>query len=286
MIYKRNANFPYPLLTNDSSTYKNNIFQFNCNIDYKDRKYIFEIECDIGSSYLVNLIKNGIASLLLIVDSTDSQFFILNFKDNDICIRLEISDKYITMRKNTDVQLIIKANTDLTFTNNIDLIDFYDNYKNDIVVNRGNALGFSNIISFNGTMKNPTELFNKKINPNLKSEIAFELDDEFITIIYKKAEYEFNDLPNSRNLNNIYLYIGLYKALCQFIKNNLDDDQRILDINISEELSDLDKKLLMLLQSKQIEFLNEDNIDEVICKMSDNLVEKYNTAIRGLTNGN
>lgn len=284
MIYKRNANFPYPLLTNDSTSYNNNVFNFDCDLDKNNDNFIFTITCNIGSEYLVNLLKKGIANLFLIVDSSDSNFYQLDFQDNNKIIEIKISVKEINIMKNTNLQLIIKADTDLTFNDNYDLISFYDEYKKDININKGFALGLSNIISFNGSMRKPFELFDKRVDNNLKSDIAIELHDEFITIIYKKEDYEFNDLINARNLNNMYLYLGLYKALLQFIKNHSEDGVLISDITPGE--NNLDNKLLALMQSKRVEELNEDNIDEVIKMVSDNLIDKYNNAIRGLMNGN
>lgn len=286
MIYKRNATFPYPLLTNESTAYQNNIFEFNCDLDFENGYYIFDIQYDIGSEFIIELLNSKKASLLFIIDSTDSHFFELNYAKGIKTVKQLVSETVISMQKNTNLQLILKANEDIYFSQNNDLINFYETYKDNIYVKKGSALGFSNVLSFNGTMKNPLQLFNKRIDPNILSDVAFELNDEFITIIYRNKDFEFNDLPNARNLNNMYLYIGLYKALDQFIKNHLHDNILLSDIVIGESDSNLDAKLLMLMQSKKVKYLDENNIDEVIKKITDNLIEKYNAAVRSLTNGN
>ncbi|MFP3442986.1 hypothetical protein R0K18_35145, partial [Pantoea sp. SIMBA_133] len=69
----------------------------------------------------------------------------------------------------------------------------------------------------------PFELFEKKVDENLKSDIKVELGQETIVIHYKKPEFQFNHLPKSNILNNPYIYTGLSKALQAFILNNSDD---------------------------------------------------------------
>lgn len=284
MIYKRNAVFPYPLLTNQSTSYKENVFNFECDLKYSNNKYIFEIICEIGSSFIVDLLSKDKASLYLIIDSMDSQFYKLQYnKDNKY--EVSVFNKMISIKKSMNLQLMIKCEANINFKENYDLINFYDNHRDKINLLVGNVLGFSNIISFNGSMKKPLILFDKRIDPDLDSDIAFDLNGECITIVYRKEEYSFNNLNNSRNLNNMYLYIGLQKALQRFINNYLKEEDDMVCNAIIPDDNLLDKKIYALLESKDVERLNDENIDEVITRISDNLVAKYNSAVRGLTNG-
>lgn len=277
MIYKRNAAFPYPLLTNDSSAYIDNRFFFDCNLTTDGDSYKLIINYEISSSFLYECIMSDRAGLYLIIDSTDSNFYKLDIVEGNPVLKIPMTS--INLFRNSVLQLLIKANEDICFSNNNDLLDFYNDHKNEITVHNGNALGFSNILSLNGELKSPVKLFNKRVDPSIKS-IGYDLSDEFITIVYKDAKYQFNDLNDSRNLNNMYIHEGLYRALKRFIDNYLYDGMNVLDISTPE--NNLDLKIYMLLQAKNIEDLNDDNIDDVIFKISDGLIEKYNSAIRGM----
>ena len=84
--------------------------------------------------------------------------------------------------------------------------------------------------------------------------------------------------------------MGLQKALYRFLINNSEDGESV-DIDElsyqSETLNVLDLKLFNLLKSKGIQELNTENIDEVIYLISDRILEKYATAVKGLyKNGN
>ena len=125
------------------------------------------------------------------------------------------------------------------------------------------------------------DLFEKKLNPHLKSEIAIDLGSETIIINYKSDELQFNDSSMSGILNNPYVYMGLQKALYRFIIKYGEDDQVYLD-DIEYPEDGLDFKLYNLMKSKMITELNTENIDEVISKISDKILNKFTSAVRGL----
>ena len=49
MIYKKDANFPYPLLTNTSSSYSNANFILDIELEENTQGYRFTIDYDIDS---------------------------------------------------------------------------------------------------------------------------------------------------------------------------------------------------------------------------------------------
>ena len=80
--------------------------------------------------------------------------------------------------------------------------------------------------------------------------------------------------------------MGLQKALQRFIVNNGDGEQVDLD-EIDNLIDPLDIKLHTLMRKKKIIELRIDNIDEVIYKISDRIIEKYAAAVKELSsNGN
>lgn len=278
MIYKKDANFPYPILTNTSNSYDNCSFILDINLEENTNEYIFEINYDITSPFIEKLLQNGQATLILIIQSKDNKFFNIEYGQKT----KSISKSRISLSKRTTIQLFIQSNEEINFKNNYDLSSFYEEFKDEIDVPKNSILGFSNSVVFDGSTNKPLELFEKKVNPNLKSDVKIELGSETIIINYKNESLQFTDLPQSSTFNNPYVYMGLQKALYRFIVNN-SEDHECVDLEEIEPPNDgLDFKLYNLMRKKKISELNIENIDEVIYSISDKMLEKYTAAVRGL----
>lgn len=74
MIYSKKANFPYPLLTNDTTQYKQPLFDFDASLSDNNSYYIFNIKYEISSFFIRKLLQDGDATLYLIIKSKDNQF--------------------------------------------------------------------------------------------------------------------------------------------------------------------------------------------------------------------
>lgn len=278
MIYKKDANFPYPLLTNTSSSYDNCNFILDIELKENTKNYRFEINYEIDSVFIDNLLKEKQAQLILIIQSKDNKFFDLDMSQKYV----EIPKSRISLSTRTTIQLLIQSKNEILFKNNYDLNSFYETFRDDIVVPKNSILGFSNSVIFEGSQTKPLELFEKKVNPDLKSDISVELGSETIIINYKNENIQFTDSPISSVLNNIYVYMGLQKALYRFIINNSNGGEEVYIDEIEVPTDGLDFKLYNLMKSKMVEELNVENIDEVICLISDKIIEKYTSAVRGL----
>lgn len=283
MIYKKDANFPYPLLTNTSNSYDGCNFVLDIELNENTYEYIFQIKYDIESDFIKKLIKDDKARLILVVQSKDNKFFNLKLNENV----KTIPKNRISLSKRTTIQLLIQSKEEINFKDNDDLNSFYGSIKNQINVPKHSILGFSNSVMFDGSTAKPLELFEKKVDTNLKSEVKVELGSETIIINYKSDELQFIDSPVSSTINNIYVYMGLQKALYRFVKNYGGEDE---EVDLEEiELPDngLDMKLYRLMKSKMIKNVSLENIDEVISSITDRILEKYTSAVRGLyANGN
>ena len=277
MIYKKDANFPYPLLTNTSSSYSNANFILDIELEENTQGYRFTIDYDIDSELITNLLKNEKAHLILVIQSRDNKFYNLEFGE-----KFKIIPKSrLSLSKRTVVQLLIKSNEEIDFKDNDDLNDFYKEFKNEIVVPKNSILGFSNTVTFEGSSSKPLELFEKSVDPNLKSDLDIELGSETIIIKYKNESLQFIDSPISQTLNNAYVYMGLQKALYRFVMNNGEDGEVDLDeIDVPE--NSLDLKLYNLMKKKMVTEVNLENIDSVIYLISDKILEKFSSAVRGL----
>ena len=73
----------------------------------------------------------------------------------------------------------------------------------------------------------------------------------------------------------------------RFIINNSEDNEYVDLEQIDPPTTPLDLKLYHLMKKKMIEELTIDTIDEVIYAISDRIIEKYTSVVKGLSsNGN
>lgn len=282
MIFSKNAIFPYPVLKNELDDYTENIF--NLEVDLKDNtnEFIFEITYEIGSDYIKNLIDTKKAALFLVIRAKDNKFF--RVENNS---KVSIPKNRISLDNRTSIQLIIRAEEQIYFHDNNDLTDFYMGIKSKISIDKHCLLGLSNVVIFDGSMRKPFDIFEKRISSDLNSDIKIEVGSETIIIEYKHEDYQFVTSPNSSILNYPYIYMGMQKALMKMIKEKSDDGESLdfTDMEMPEE--PLYAKLYNLLKSKGIDGVDINNIDEVIYKSSDRILEKFSNVIKGLNeNGN
>lgn len=282
MIFSKNAIFPYPVLKNELDDYTENIF--NLEVDLKDNtnEFIFEITYEIGSDYIKNLIDTKKAALFLVIRAKDNKFF--RVENNS---KVSIPKNRISLDKRTSIQLIIRAEEQIDFQDNNDLTDFYTGIKTKISIDKHCLLGLSNVVIFDGSMRKPFDIFEKRISSDLNSDIKIEVGSETIIIEYKHEDYQFVTSPNSSILNYPYIYMGMQKALMNMITEKSEDGESLdfTDMEMPEE--PLYAKLYNLLKSKGIDGVDINNIDEVIYKSSDRILEKFSNVIKGLNeNGN
>ena len=284
MIYTKKANFPYPILMNFSEDYMDAEFEFDVVLKDNDQDYILEIDWSVSSGFIYNKIKEGEASLVLIIKSKDNQFHILQYADR---IRKNISKTRLCVNARTVMQLMIISNTEICFNENMDLNEFYSVAKEEIVVHSGQALGFSNTVIFDGSQEKPYEIFEKRVDENIESDIEVKLGEETILIVYKKQEYQLNDIQNGRELNYPYIYLGLEKALCSFLLHANPDspEEGVLIEEMDPPDSALELKLYNLMQAKNVSELTWDNMDAVIHQLTDHIVGRYTDVVRRLSNG-
>ncbi|MEI3235448.1 MAG: hypothetical protein V8S33_14020 [Intestinibacter bartlettii] len=280
MIYKKDANFPYPILTNTSNAYNNAKFHLIIGLDEIGNDYCFEPQYDISSEFIKSQIQSENASLILVVQNKDTKFYEMDQDQKFI----KIPRERISIKEKTSIQLLIKAKEDISFINNEDLSDFYGNFKESILVPKNSILGLSNIITLN-VIKKPQELFEKKIDPNLKGPFEIELSNETIILKFKNENYQFVDIPNNRDLNNAYIREGLGRAVINFVINN--GEENVVEIDeIDPPEVELDFKLYNLMKSRNVKEVSLENIDEVVNIIGNNIIEKFTNAVRGLYNGN
>lgn len=222
MIYTKKANFPYPILMNFTDDYLDPEFELDASIRDNTDQYTIDITWKVSSSFIKGLLNSGKADLILIIKSKDNQFHKLGHARKP---QIQIPKKKLCINTRTVMQLMIQVNEDISFAQNQDLNSFYDDVKEEIFVVAGNALGFSNTVIFDGSQNKPFELFEKKIDKDIKSDVEIRLGTETILIVYKKEDYQFVGIQGSKEFNYPYIYMGLQKALISFL---IQQTQKIL----------------------------------------------------------
>ncbi|WP_313237276.1 hypothetical protein [Sporosarcina ureae] len=277
MIYKKDANFPYPVLTNTSNSYESGGFTLNVDLKENTDNYRFDIELEIESDFLKELLSTRKAKLYLVVQSKDNKFYEVDLNTKFI----DIPKTRISINNRTSLQMSIQSKEEISFAYNDDINSFFKEFREEIVVSRYAILGFSNTVIFEGSSSKPFDLFERRVNPALSSAIKIELGSETIIIHYRDADLQFVGLPMSGDFNNPYIYMGLQKALSRFISNYGEDGQVYLD-DIDLPTDQLDAKLYRLMKAKMVFELTTETIDEAIYNISDKVIEKYALAVKGL----
>lgn len=279
MIYKKDANFPYPIVTETALTYADCVFQIRVGFEEDGDLYRFNINSDLTSDFVQNLLDRGLAEYLLVIQSKDTKFYKLRPGQ----MHVEILKRKISLSNRTAIQLHIVAKEKISFATNDELTGFYDSMKDQIEVEEYSMIGYSNIVTFEGSMKNPTQLFEKRFNPELPTAIKYEMESEYIVIHFRDEEFQLQSVGAA--FMNPYLYTGLRMALERFVRNYADDGEEYVEIEQIEDPTDLlDFKLHNLMKHKSVSEVNFDNLDEVIGKISNGMIEKYVDAAKGLKN--
>src|SRR5699024_8765027 len=108
MIYRKEANFPYPVLSNTSDGYEMNNFNLDVNVSDNVNFYYFDLSYDIESGFISRLIEEGKAQLILIIQTKDNKFYRL--KPGQTVIK--VKKTRLSLKNRTSIQLHIQAMED------------------------------------------------------------------------------------------------------------------------------------------------------------------------------
>jgi len=275
MIYNKESNFPYPVLSKFTSDYLNSSFDFDVNLYDEGESYRFAIDYNIESNSIKKLLDNKHAKIYIVFESFESKFYEL--LKNEIIIK----KNRISLSKKTKIQLFVICNYGINFSKIHDLDDFYKNIKDKVYIKKYNVMAMSNIIQFDGDLRKPFDIFMKQYDPNINTDMRFEIGPDMILIKYRDKDYQYNTFTNKNPLNNHYVYIGLQKALIQFYFD-LNENEEDIYLNEIEEPEDINlyKKLYYLMKVKKVSILNLENIDDVIEQISDRILQKHYLAVK------
>ena len=278
MIFKKEVTFPYPILAPFNEDYPQ--ADFNLDVRFQetpDQKYYeFEITYSLTSSFLSQLLKDKKAKIKCVIYSHDSQIYDLDPQDRTI----KVPRNFISLKKRTNIQLSIVAAEPISFESNKDLDPFYRSLGSSIVVEPNYLLALSNIVNFNGELRRPYDLFKYSIDPTLSSEIVFDTSGELIHIKFRDKDYLYKQGGKSNALNFHYVYMGLEKALAQFIFENSEGGDALNLSDVPVDLGNLlHEKLRLFMIGKGIETLSLETLEKTIEEISENIISKHNQAV-------
>ena len=274
MIYDKEVSFPYPILSRLTDDYPDSRFEIVTHLYEENNAYRIEINSELNSDFLKNLLRSNKAVMKAIVSSKDSKIYPIN--NFDKVYSIVIDKNRLALNTALKIQLFIVSTTDINFKYNSDIDKFYRKYKNSINVSRNNILAFSNVEKYNGDLRKPFDIIETKVDKNLKSEIKIELGTELITIIFKEKKYQFTEFVNKKSLKNHYVYMALQKVLMVMVKDISPlDEQMIVSDVIEDDLPELYRKMIGLLKNKGVSIVDFENVDEVIYKITDHIIDKH-----------
>ena len=284
MIYKKDASFPYPILSNTSESYIDNKFFFDIeDLTETNDEYIFNYKYEIGSDFINDLLKSGKACLNFVIQSKDNIFMRMEYYER----KVTVPKRRLTLSERTRVQLQIQTLEEITMESCEDLSEFYAQMKEEINLEPYSLMGYSNLVTYAGSETKPLDIFERKVDNSLEVPFKVVLSPSTIVLKFKDERTQLTSYGNTKHLMNMYIYEGLSRALHQFIQsNNGEGKEEFIDLNsisISQE-DHLNQKLYDLMINKGIEEISPDNIDEVIQSITNRVVEKFVMSIEEMAN--
>ena len=284
MIYNKDAVFPYPVLSRTVQSYQDNYFTFDVHVtDEDEANYEFSLEYEIGSPFLIKLLEAEKATLMLIIQSGDNYFEKISYGQD----KINLKKSRLSLSKRTKLQLHIQSLEKIIFNEAKDLAPFYSEYKDEIEVKRHSLLAYSDEVVFESSEVKPIDIFEQSIKSELSVPFKVELTGETIVLVFRDRETALEEANIKNNLRNMYFYIGLNRALTEFIESNIGEDEEFIALETIDPEKGLHRKLKDLMISKGITEVDPEDVDEVIQKMSDNIIGKYTKGVKEMAeNGN
>lgn len=284
MIYNKDAAFPYPVLSRTVQSYQDNYFTFDVHVtDEDEANYDFSLEYEISSPFLIKLLKSEKATLMLIIQSGDNYFEKISYGQD----KINLKKNRLSLSKRTKLQLHIQSLEKIIFNEAEDLALFYSEYKDEIEVKSHSLLAYSDEVVFESSEVKPIDIFEQSIKSELSVPFKVELTGETIVLVFRDRETALEEANIKKNLRNMYFYIGLNRALTEFIESNIQEDEEFIALETIDPEKGLHRKLKDLMISKGITEIDPESVDEVIQKMSDNIIGKYTKGVKEMAeNGN
>lgn len=215
--------FPYPILNNDRlySQFKESVFSLEYEELVTDELYSLEnIRCNITSEYLIDLIKNGLAEIVVVVECASTMFrnhYILPLEKTTI--NIPISD----LNGKLTVSAYIVATKDIEKYSCKDFLDDYEGYRFSIEKNDILAVddGFTNKIDFDENEDTKKSSVFVVIKDKTIKDETMHIDFDTSKVIIYLPEEQWNRYEKTKRIGkfqNLYFSILAIPALVYAIQ--------------------------------------------------------------------
>lgn len=215
--------FPYPILNNDRlySQFKESVFSLEYEELVTDELYSLEnIRCNITSEYLIDLIKNGLAEIVVVIECASTMFrhhYILPLEKTTI--NIPISD----LNGKLTVSAYIVATKDIEKYSCKDFLDDYEGYRFSIEKNDILAVddGFTNKIDFDENEDTKKSSVFVVIKDKTIKDETMHIDFDTSKVIFYLPEEQWNRYEKTKRIGkfqNLYFSILAIPALVYAIQ--------------------------------------------------------------------
>lgn len=215
--------FPYPILNNDRlySQFKESVFSLEYEELVTDELYSLEnIRCNITSEYLIDLIKNGLAEIVVVIECASTMFrhhYILPLEKTTI--NIPISD----LNGKLTVSAYIVATKDIEKYSCKDFLDDYEGYRFSIEKNDILAVddGFTNKIDFDENEDTKKSSVFVVIKDKTIKDETMHIDFDTSKVIIYLPEEQWNRYEKTKRIGkfqNLYFSILAIPALVYAIQ--------------------------------------------------------------------
>lgn len=215
--------FPYPILNNDRlySQFKESVFSLEYEELVTDELYSLEnIRCNITSEYLIDLIKNGLAEIVVVIECASTMFrhhYILSLEKTTI--NIPISD----LNGKLTVSAYIVATKDIEKYSCKDFLDDYEGYRFSIEKNDILAVddGFTNKIDFDENEDTKKSSVFVVIKDKTIKDETMHIDFDTSKVIIYLPEEQWNRYEKTKRIGkfqNLYFSILAIPALVYAIQ--------------------------------------------------------------------
>ena len=255
-------NYPYPVLTNDQSAYKNSRFEIICSdCQVKDGIVMISLSVELSSAFLSGLLEDGKAKAIVKINSD------IFTKSSDITINQEKTNIQIACErfKTNDiisVTAFIVANDSFTYLWNDEIMDFYPQ-EMAISIRKYDVLAISNTEKFDYTVVN-TDF--------IKISCSDEQEGKGISI--KLTNDNFIEILVGTSLNHAYAATKSDPKISPIIGSHLVFEAFVLVlIEIIQGKDRYTEKEWYRLFSNLLQATTGDEVDDMVKKVKDDYID-------------
>lgn len=225
MQIRTNRIYPYPVLSEMSDDFKDNTFTVERTLEYDATKAIINLKTTISDTAMLNLIKNGKASLNCNIECSTTKYRKLFLVPNDRINDYDIEIPLPLLNGNIEIVCVIVANEEIIFESD----NLNDLYSDEIVTYPKYAtIGYTDTeeiriiknMNINGDVPS---IFSISMAEH-DDKISYDCSNDIITIFLPKKEHEIyiDSKGKYKRLKQLMVNVAVLASIIDEIKENSD----------------------------------------------------------------